>query len=596
MKEKLVPKKKISRALFGSFVILGLSLLSTVIISQYVDKKNLREDTIRLDYEANLLVRRIQTRMETYESALIQTRAFLLNNGKFDRKKLKGYIHDTEILKRAPGLQGIGYAVVLSKDELAKQEKKLKLEIPDYKVWPLSTQDILVPIMLLELADDRNKITLGNEMFSEKISQEAMSLARDLNQAVMSQLVTLVQKDHGLKVAGFNIYLPYYKKWRDLRTLESRRSALLGYVYGPFRAEELFNAIFGAVPMILDVEIFEGKEARPEKLLYDSSPEGYPTFFTTRQIIINHRSLFLKFSPLPVFPWASSMLYTVLVFLTGLIASLLIFWFFVLSLKQMTVVRLIAQEKERLLQKEREHVAARDEFLSIASHELKTPLTSLKLQAQVVLRAIKRKDATVLSEEKVSNLAKQIDAQTTRLTRLVDDMLDLSRIRSGNLTISPEDCDLSEVVTGVVERLLPQFENYPSRAPQMLLTQGLVGHWDRFRIEQVMNNLVTNALRYGQGKEIKIRSFQQNKEACLEISDQGIGIAPENIAKIFDRFERAGISASEVSGLGLGLYITNQIVLAHHGRIEVESELKKGSTFRLVLPLKEGEDREDQKT
>jgi signal transduction histidine kinase len=175
-------------------------------------------------------------------------------------------------------------------------------------------------------------------------------------------------------------------------------------------------------------------------------------------------------------------------------------------------------------------------------------------------------------------------------------MLDLSRIRSGNLTISPEDCDLSEVVTGVVERLLPQFENYPSRAPQMLLTQGLVGHWDRFRIEQVMNNLVTNALRYGQGKEIKIRSFQQNKEACLEISEQGIVISPENIAKIFDRFERAGISASEVSGLGLGLYITNQIVLAHHGRIEVESELKKGSTFRLVLPLKEGEDREDQKT
>jgi PAS domain S-box-containing protein len=230
-----------------------------------------------------------------------------------------------------------------------------------------------------------------------------------------------------------------------------------------------------------------------------------------------------------------------------------------------------------------EAVRARDEFLSIASHELKTPLTSLKLQTQLQQRAVQRADAAAYSPERVSKWASQIDKQIQRLTRLVDDMLDVSRIRTGRLTMERESFDLCELMREVVERLKDQFISNRYPVPQISGCSDTVGTWDRMRIEQVITNLLTNAIRYGNHQPISVRIASTFEQVRIEVQDRGIGIAPEARDRIFNRFERA-IDANEVSGLGLGLFITRQIVQAHHGKIWVESQLGKGSTFIVELP------------
>lgn len=254
-------------------------------------------------------------------------------------------------------------------------------------------------------------------------------------------------------------------------------------------------------------------------------------------------------------------------------------------LKMMGVVADITLLKESEMRL-KEALLARDEFLSIASHELKTPLTSLKMQSQLVHRAIEKSDPNAYSKENINRLVDQTERQVTRLTRLVDDMLDIARIRSGKLTVEPEYFDIAELVKDTVDRMKPQFLITPSGLPKINANTPTWGYWDRMRIEQVITNLLTNAIRYGQGKPIEIHVNNQPGFARLSVRDFGIGIAPVNKTKIFDRFERA-VTTSEIGGLGLGLFITKQIVWSHGGKIWVESELGKGSTFYVDLPYNE---------
>ena len=226
-------------------------------------------------------------------------------------------------------------------------------------------------------------------------------------------------------------------------------------------------------------------------------------------------------------------------------------------------------------------VRIRDEFMSIASHELKTPLTSLKLQAQLRKRNLLKGSAYVFTQE-LTKMFEADEKQLERITRLIDDMLDISRISSGNLSLRPERFDLCELVQDIVERNSEQF--VAAGCPvEMKIGQPVFGSWDRFRIEQVVANLLTNAMRYGAGKSISVEVSSSASQGRVTVSDHGQGIALANHERIFQRFERA-VSGSEISGLGLGLYIVKQILEAHHASIRVESELGQGASFCVELP------------
>lgn len=237
----------------------------------------------------------------------------------------------------------------------------------------------------------------------------------------------------------------------------------------------------------------------------------------------------------------------------------------------------IASDNAHLLESQKEALQVKDQFLSIVSHELRTPLTTIKGYAQM----LRRKMEGDLQGERFTD---NIDAQVSRLSRLVDDLLDVTRFSRGQFELMPQMMDLRPVLEEVIARFQVVA---PRHKIQLYLDRGVFeGHWDHDRLEQVMNNLVGNAIKYSPtGGTVTISTGHEGNNLVVSVRDQGVGIAPEDQAQLFERFFRGGVEGQEVKGLGLGLYVTQRIVDAHGGTISVRSKPGQGSEFSFTLPL-----------
>jgi len=236
-------------------------------------------------------------------------------------------------------------------------------------------------------------------------------------------------------------------------------------------------------------------------------------------------------------------------------------------------------ERERLLGELREAVEARDTLLSMVAHELRTPLSSLELQLQLLRRAELPAPMSVeTTEEQFGVIARQV----ARLRTLIANLLDVALITSNQLTLDRQHVDLGGVVTEVLaqSRLLMTH----AKSEMSVAAQRVVGVWDRVRLESVVANLISNALKFGEGQPIEVAVSGDGQRARLAVTDHGIGLSPKQQDRIFGKFERA-VSEWQYGGLGLGLWVARQIVEAHGGTISVASELRKGSTFAVELPL-----------
>jgi PAS domain S-box-containing protein len=241
----------------------------------------------------------------------------------------------------------------------------------------------------------------------------------------------------------------------------------------------------------------------------------------------------------------------------------------------------IALDNARLYGEATDAIRARDEFLSIAGHELKTPLAAMSLQVGGLLRLYQRGDAP--NPSRAIDRLQKTASQTRRLDTLIDQLLDVSRITSGRLKLELEEVDLAELTADVVGRFA---DAAASAGTPIELRTGAhpIGRWDRLRIDQVLTNLLSNAVKYGPGKPVTVEVGIAEERARVSVCDHGIGIAPEHQARIFGRFERA-VSGRHYGGFGLGLWITRQVVEVHGGAIELCSTPGEGSTFTVELPL-----------
>lgn len=241
-----------------------------------------------------------------------------------------------------------------------------------------------------------------------------------------------------------------------------------------------------------------------------------------------------------------------------------------------------ALHRSQLYEDAKKAIEARDEFLSIASHELRTPLTPLKLQLQGLERHVDRGTLKELPEEKIRKIVQTSDKQINRLANLIDDLLDVSRITTGKLSLNRETFSMKEMIDEVLVQYSQHLQNAKTNVDVKVLDD-MTGNWDKVRIEQVVINLLTNAAKYAPNKPIHVTLNKKHDNAVIEVRDEGPGIAPEDQERIFKRFERVH-SKNNVGGLGLGLYISKQIVDAHKGKLTVESNLGHGSIFRVELP------------
>ncbi|MFP2927870.1 sensor histidine kinase [Pyxidicoccus sp. 3LG] len=242
----------------------------------------------------------------------------------------------------------------------------------------------------------------------------------------------------------------------------------------------------------------------------------------------------------------------------------------------------LAIDAARLYRQSREATQAREEFLSIASHELKTPLTSLKLHLQSLEREALRSRPGPESA-RITKLLHLADRQLNRLRQHIDNLLDVSRILTGRMELNFVDVELSEVVSDVLSGLDEELTKgrvsigFECAAP-------IHARWDRLRIEQVVANLIGNALKYGEQGPVRVSARAEADRMWLVVQDRGPGIAPKDRERIFQVFERA-VRGTNISGFGLGLYVTRQIVQAHGGSIRVEDTPGGGTTFVVEMPL-----------
>lgn len=240
------------------------------------------------------------------------------------------------------------------------------------------------------------------------------------------------------------------------------------------------------------------------------------------------------------------------------------------------------EEQRRLNEELTQAIHMRDEFLTIASHELSSPLALLRMQTELHKEMLEEGDD--MSREELIKLFENHANRIDRVIASVRTMLDLSNVSAGRLELRCHQFDLRELLQDVVQRLRPMVTQ-ANTTIHLDAEEPILGNWDQFKIEQVFTNLITNSIKYGNHQPIGIELLAHAGSARLVVSDNGIGIAPQDHDKIFQRYERVVPQGTKASGLGLGLHIVKEIVTAHQGHIGVESDVGQGSRFIVDLPL-----------
>ena len=558
-----------------TWAILLLSVILTGLTTYMIHKNGKREYELRLRVEMDEIVSSIKHRLERYELGLLHARAFKKQIGQLDQKIFNGYLRDTELMDRYPGMQGLAFIKRLTAHQIEAHLRERRKEDSGYKIWPQSEASEVTSIVYIAPDNWRNRRALGYDMMTDPIRRRAMEKARDSGKPSLSERLILKQEVGAYPQAGFILYVPLYGQ-HNPETTEERRKHLEGYITSPFRIRDLIDAIFTGRKILLDFEIYEGGKTSKESLLYDhksnrGSGQKPPVSRALKQVLkFNKNSYDFYFYPGPGFDGKAYRYLSFLVAFLGSLITLLLMRIIYITRKQ------VEFNKRALIQK--------DEFLSIASHELKTPITSLQLQLEMVLRKVQPELGKVPSPESLHKALKNSIRQVFQINKLIDELLEITRIEKGKLTFNFEEVNFSALLKDIFEVHAEQVST-AGNLIEFQMTDNLWTVCDRFRIEQVVTNLLTNALKYGNGSLITVSLYQKESDLVFSIQDRGFGISPQFQAKIFERFERAELTRS-ISGLGLGLYISKQIITAHGGTIHVNSQEGSGAEFVVQLPIK----------
>ncbi len=566
-------------------VLVGLLITAaaTAYVQQSIHERRLR----RFDDAVQHGVLGLQQRLELNQSLFLGVHGLFTGSRYVDQAEFGAYMESLTLNRTFPELEGIGFARWLPPEGVARYDAAVRDgQTPGQPMWPQGPRAAYTAIVMMDPLDARTRQGLGFDMLTEPSRRAAMLRALDTGRLAATGKVRLIQgwEDAEGRV-GFVLFIPVNTPSRDARPPGASTENLRGFVYLPIAMEDLTSELrFIGFKETIDLEVYDGTEVRDAALLYASSrpaSRGAPVFQQDVRIPVASQTWTLRFSASHAFIATGTTGQRGTVIGAGLLVTLLLFFITRSQVRARTTAEVANTEQQRLTGEARDAVQVRDDFLSIAAHELRTPLTNLKLQLQLLYRQLRGEGS--LDVEKLAQRVQSSERQTTRLATLVDSLLDVSRLARGRMELNLESVDLDELVHEAVRR----FEAEARTAGVQVTVDSpgpVTGQWDRMRLEQVLTNLLSNALKYGHGAPVDVRVRSDEAHATLEVEDHGIGLPPEDAQRIFGRFERA-VSSRHYGGLGLGLFITRQLVEALGGRISVASTPGQGATFTVVLPL-----------
>lgn len=595
-------KKVLLDARWGaSLLALGISLILTGVAWYYFRQSIENSAQAQFERMAAQLEEAVKIRAQRAVDDVLKTRGLFIANPHVTHAEFRSYMDSLRFDETFKGIEGLGYVPRVKQSRLQAHLRSIWQEgYVHHTIWPAERRSDYFPIVYIQPFNGQNQRVFGFDLASDPILLDAMVRARDSGLPQAAPRLNREQSPRAAQLFDAAIFAPVYEKLVPNDTLEQKRRALVGYVFSTIRYADFFGSLFASASLKslpLDLEVFDGTELFGPTLVYDSddkrrfdSADAPPRFSKRSLVKLADRDLTLHIATQASFDQSIPWEHARIIWIPGALVAFLIFFLVRSEIKHSATVSRLWRKEQRARREAEQAVRIRDEFLSIASHELKTPLTSLKLQAQIVQKLTQ--DPNLASEwsDKLPRLLASCEGQIERLSQLVNDLLDITRIQNGKFNLSPTELDLGELVQDVVDRFAAQLEEARCKLTMELQT-GVKGYWDRYRIEQVVINLLSNAMKYGQAKPIHIQVGLEGPNAVLSVRDHGMGIPLERQAKIFDRFERVAGQEMErqITGLGLGLYIVKQILSAHGGTIQVASEPGKGSVFTVTLNARPAE-------
>ena len=554
-----------------AYVVLIGSLAVTITVWLSLTEIAEANERLRFDHEVQQTQSTIEARLETYISMLRGVAGLFSSSDTLSRQQFESYVAQLELPLRYPEIDAIGFSrLMTARTRAALTESLLREGQTTFSIRPEGARAEYVPTIYMYPLSDQNRTAIGYDMFSDPVLRLAMERARDTGQPAASGYVELDIGPADEHRPAFLIYVPVYRG-ANPTTLAARREQLIGFVSAPFQADALFVGIFSTrTDPLVGFEVFDSQEPAPETLVYRSSgvEPSAQLFTTTTTLTIADHPWTLRYTAKSLRETSSIARVQPFLLPTGVLISVVLF----------ALVRSLVRARDAA----EAAVRVRDEFLSVASHELKTPLTALLGNTELLLRRAAREER--MPERDLRTL-QVIDNQGRRLTRLIAALLDHTRIEAGHLSIDTQPLDLRELVATVVAETQPTLQHHalsynPPNQPLPILG-------DELRLAQVLQNLIDNAAKYSpDGGPIDVSLQRNGTLAELRVADQGLGVPKAAQERLFEQFFRApNVDPRNISGMGIGLYLTHKIVTLHGGSVGLESREGQGSTFWVRLPL-----------
>ncbi len=581
----------------SAYIVLVVSLLITAGICLYIYETNARDEREQFNSLVNQSRAAIDTRLQTYIATLRAGAALFSASESVSRDEFRRFAESLNLQINYPGIQGIGFTQYIPPEQLeAFVADERAYDRPDFHVWPDTPREQYHAILYLEPLDRRNIAAIGYDMFSEPVRRAAMERARDLAAPSASGRVTLVQEVDGQKQTGFLIYVPVYKGGRVPPAQEERRNQLAGFVYAPFRMNDLMHGVFGELGEGgVAFRIHDSPERTDQNLLYDGRlGEGH---HSRQQAMETYnaagRQWMIEFYSLAALEDQTPRGVVVLTGIAGIALSVVLFSLLRSQEQARTRAERISadlMESESALREARDAAEAanrlKDEFLATVSHELRTPLNAI-LGWTELLRDPEQ------SAEDFKHGLDTIERSARSQAQLIEDLLDVSRIISGNMRLKLEPTDIGPQVDSAIEAVAPAAQAKGVKLERVVDEKMCRVLADPMRLQQIVWNLLSNAIKFTpRDGTVTIVATCADGHITLTITDTGIGIDAAFFPHLFQRFSQAdGPMTRKHGGLGLGLSIVRHLVEAQGGTVSAQSDGKdRGATFKVILPEVEKSD------
>lgn len=564
----------------GLVVTAGVSIMARSLVMTI--------ESQRFEQQSSAIEGAILDRMADYQQVLRGAQGLLASGAEIDRESFRRYVSALQLSEHYPGIQGVGYAVMLRPEALAQYQSSIREQgFPEFSVHPPGERAIYSAIQYLEPFDWRNRRAFGFDMYSESVRREAMQRATDTGSAALSGRVVLVQETARDTQAGFLMYLPVYRNGRDPGDSPTRREQIIGFAYSPFRAADLMRGIVGLEPPV-DFAIYDGVESDPAQLLFLSAPgeAAVGPYRAVRLIDIAGRTWRLELQSSARFRsvverwlihWIAVIGSLLALLLAGVVDSQTNARFRAQRLAQAMTTDLRRSEREKSalnneLARSNEDL---EQFAHVASHDLQTPLRTVASYTQLLLRRLGDN-----ADTEVQEFGAFIIGGVHRMQALIQDLLEFARLDGHAL--EREQVSLSRITSQVVHDLAAEIQEagVEVRVESLPTVTGDAG-----QLTRVLQNLISNAIKYRQDAHpsVQISAQQRDQHWIVEVRDNGIGIAPGEAARLFKMFARLH-DQSRYPGTGMGLAICKRIITEHGGEIWIEAAPGGGSRFRFTLP------------